>query len=206
VHITELRTALGAVYTARGETEPAYSDPALAAQATLVRVAHIIEIRTAILVVAGVCEPDTCSNDGPIDQAIEYYHLDAVGSVRAVTDEVGNIVRRHDYLPFGEGVSAIDGYVQRYAEQEGDPESGLNFVQARYYRAWTGRFTTVAPGHVGGNLFNPQSWNAYAYAHKNPLALVDPTGTTARGPEDLLGLLLCREQLCSVRGRRPVLG
>ena len=175
-HIAELRTALGAVYTAHGENEPAYTDPALTAQATLVRAAHVTEIRTAILVVAGVCEPEACSNDGPIDQAIEYYHLDALGSVRAVTDEVGDVVRRHDYFPFGEGVSAIDGYVQRYAEQEGDPESGLSYVGARYYRAWTGRFTTVDPGHVGGNLFNPQSWNGYAYSHNNPATLADPTG------------------------------
>jgi hypothetical protein len=29
-----------------------------------------------------------------------YYHLDAYGSVRAVTDEAGAVLRRHDYFPF----------------------------------------------------------------------------------------------------------
>ena len=33
---------------------------------------------------------------------IEYYHVDALGSVRAVTDQTGAVVRRHDYFPFGE--------------------------------------------------------------------------------------------------------
>jgi RHS repeat-associated protein len=170
----ELRTALSAVYTARGQTSPAYTDPTLTAQTTLVREAHITEIRTAILVVAGVCTPDTCTNEGPIDEAIEYYHQDAVGSVRTVTDEVGAVVRTHDCFPFGEGVSAIDGYVQRYADQEGDPESGLSYFGARYYRAWTGRFTTVDPVFAG--VSNPQRWNRYAYALNNPTVYVDPTG------------------------------
>ena len=35
-------------------------------------------------------------------QRVEYYHLDALGSVRAVTDQQGRVVERHDYLPFGE--------------------------------------------------------------------------------------------------------
>jgi RHS repeat-associated protein len=174
VHVTELRTALAAVYIARGQTSPAYSDPTPTAQATVVREAHITEIRTAILVVAGVCTPDTCTNEGPIDEAIEYYHQDAVGSVRAVTDEVGAVVRTHDYFPFGEGVSAIDGYVQRYADQEGDPESGSSYFGARYYRAWTGRFTTVDPVFAG--VGNPQRWNRYAYALNSPLTYVDPDG------------------------------
>jgi RHS repeat-associated protein len=177
VHVIELRTALNAVYTAQGDTPPAYTDPTLTPQATLVRSAHITEIRTAILVVAGVCAPETCGNNGPIDEAIEYYHLDALGSVRIVTDEVGEVVRRHDYFPFGEGVSAIDGYVQRYADQEGDPESGLSYFGARYYRAWTGRFTTVDPVFAG--VSNPQQWNRYAYALNSPMVFVDPDGLEA---------------------------
>jgi hypothetical protein len=36
------------------------------------------------------------------NEQVFYYHLDAVGSVRAITDEANQIVERHDYLPFGE--------------------------------------------------------------------------------------------------------
>jgi hypothetical protein len=35
-------------------------------------------------------------------QSVEYYHLDAIGPVRAVSDSSGQVVERHDYLPFGE--------------------------------------------------------------------------------------------------------
>jgi hypothetical protein len=35
-------------------------------------------------------------------QGVEYYSLDALGSIRVVTDRTGKINERHDYLPFGE--------------------------------------------------------------------------------------------------------
>jgi hypothetical protein len=41
-------------------------------------------------------------------QTVEYYHTDAVGSVRAVTQVVNGqvqIVSRHDFMPFGEEVN-----------------------------------------------------------------------------------------------------
>lgn len=109
---------------------------------------------------------------------VEYYHLDAIGSVRVVTDKHGGIVRRHDYRPFGEGdgtTGTTDSL--RFSSKERDAETGADYFGARYYASRTGRFTTVDPGHVGGNIFDPQSWNAYAYARNNPLRFVDPTGT-----------------------------
>jgi RHS repeat-associated protein len=181
VHVVELRAALAAVYVARGGTAPLYTDPTLTAQATVVRALHLTEIRQAILVVAGVCPPETCGG-GPTEPVIEYYHLDALGSVRVVTDEFGAVVRRHDYFPFGESDLPASGEDSlRYLGKEGDPETGLSYLSARYYRSRTGRFTTVDPGHVAGNLFNPQSWNAYAYAENNPVTLTDSTGMCPDG-------------------------
>ena len=109
------------------------------------------------------------------------YHLDAIGSVRAVTDQSGALVRQHTYFPFGEEYLA-DPTVRapRFGGKERDAETGLDYFGARYYASRTGRFTTVDPGHVGGNIFDPQSWNAYAYARNNPLRFVDPTGTDYR--------------------------
>ena len=46
---------------------------------------------------------------GPSNAVVEYYHLDAVGSVRAVTDATGTVVRRHDYFPFGEEAAPLPG-------------------------------------------------------------------------------------------------
>src|SRR5262245_56590964 len=40
---------------------------------------------------------------GPVRaQVTEYYHLDGIGNVRAVTDQSRTVIERHDYLPFGE--------------------------------------------------------------------------------------------------------
>jgi len=47
---------------------------------------------------------------------------------------------------------------------------------ARYYASRSGRFMTPDPGHVGANVVDPQSWNAYAYAANDPINLVDPSG------------------------------
>jgi RHS repeat-associated protein len=108
-----------------------------------------------------------------------YYHADAVGSVRAITDASGNEIQRYDYLPFGESWPSGAPPVQdpkRFTGQERDTETGLDYFGARYYASQTGRFTTVDPGHVSGDIFNPQSWNAYAYALNNPLRFVDPLG------------------------------
>jgi RHS repeat-associated protein len=52
----------------------------------------------------------------------------------------------------------------------------MDYFGARYYQSQTGRFTTVDPGHVGGDLLAPQSWNGYAYANNNPLRFLDPSG------------------------------
>jgi RHS repeat-associated protein len=81
----------------------------------------------------------------PPAPVIEHYHVDALGSVRAVTDTSGQLVRRHDYLPFGEenGVPGADA--RRFTGKERDQETGLDYFGGRYYAQRMGRFTTVDP-------------------------------------------------------------
>jgi RHS repeat-associated protein len=136
---------------------------------------RVIRTLLILLTLGGIAAPTQAQTPPP---TVEYYHLDAVGSVRVVTNQAGNVVRRHDYFPFGEGDGVAPGEDPlRFAGKERDAESGFDYFSARYYAQRTGRFTTVDPGHVGGNLFVPQAWNAYAYAGNNPLRFSDPTGT-----------------------------
>ncbi len=108
---------------------------------------------------------------------VVYYHTDAIGSVRAVTDDTGAVIARYDYLPFGEPWDPQPSPdVRQFAGKERDAETGLDYSGARYYRPQSGLFTTGDPGHAGGDIFNPQSWNAYAYALNNPFRFVDPFG------------------------------
>jgi hypothetical protein len=68
---------------------------------------------------------------GPLQP--RYLTMDQLGSVRMATDGAGNVVRRADYLPFGEEMPAglggrtLVGYGQagprqRFTGQESEPE------------------------------------------------------------------------------------
>ena len=109
---------------------------------------------------------------------VEYYHHDALGTVRAVTGESGDLIRRHDYLPFGEEWPTASGAAsRRFTGKEYDTPTGLYYFGARYYRADIGRFTTVDPElRIQEALVDPQRWNRYAYVRNNPLKYVDPHG------------------------------
>jgi RHS repeat-associated protein len=111
-------------------------------------------------------------------EVVEYYALDAIGSVRVVFDVNGNVIGRMDYDPFGAPLSSGNGLPSRaYAGLFRDGEAGLDFAQARSYQVRTGRFSTVDPIYAG--LFEPQAWNRYAYALNAPLDVVDQTGLDA---------------------------
>ena len=110
---------------------------------------------------------------------VEYYHLDALGSVRAVTDARGRLVERHDYLPFGEEWKPPLPRMnqRRFTGKERDRETGFDYFGARYYSAEVGRFTSVDPATtLEENLLDPQRWNRYAYGRNNPLRYADPDG------------------------------
>jgi RHS repeat-associated protein len=92
-----------------------------------------------------------------------YLTWDALGSTRLVTDQNANVVARHDYLPFGEEITA--GYIgrsgefglndtaeQKFTGQERDQESGLDYFNARYYGAALGRFLSPDPGNAGARI------------------------------------------------------
>jgi RHS repeat-associated protein len=123
---------------------------------------------------------------GQAGEVIEYYHLDAIGNVRAVTNAAGQVIERHDYLPFGEecttgpcaaNLSLGSGQPRGFTGKERDAETGLDYFGARYYGSKIGRFTTVDPVYTWQeNLVDPQRWNRYAYARNNPLRYTDPDG------------------------------
>jgi len=109
---------------------------------------------------------------------MQYYHLDALGSVRVVTDESGAVSIRHDYLPFGDEWEAQpSSNPLRFTGKERDKETGLDYFGARYLSGGHGRFTSIDPNaFTKRTLENPQKWNKYAYVLNNPLALIDPNG------------------------------
>jgi RHS repeat-associated protein len=134
---------------------------------------------------AGVAR-DTDVLGGVQARVWRYYDTDGVGSVRVITDEGGDVVERHDYLPFGEecttGACETNpqgggGDDRKFTGKERDEETGLDYFGARYYGSAIARFTTLDPAMTfQANLVDPQRWNRYAYAKNNPLVFVDPDG------------------------------
>ena len=118
---------------------------------------------------------------------VQWLVADQLGSPRMVFDETGSLgnVKRHDYLPFGEALTAgarsttpgygiDDGVRQSFTGYERDTETELDYGQARYYSTGQGRYTGVDP--IGGRPSDPQAWNRYAYVGNNPMNRTDPTG------------------------------
>jgi RHS repeat-associated protein len=110
--------------------------------------------------------------------AVEFYHLDSIGNVLAVTDNVGAVVEQHDYDVFGQEVNAQAGaQSKRFTGKERDQETGWDYFGARYYGSRIGRFTTTDPVYAWlDNIVDPQRWNRFAYGRDNPLRYVDPDG------------------------------
>ena len=120
-----------------------------------------------------------------------YLAYDHLGSVRMVMDEAGNVVGRHDYLPFGEEVTggsagrnsqfgSADGVNQKFTGQERDSGTApnLDYFSVRYFNGEPGRFLSPDPENAGAGPLNPQSWNGYSYGLNSPLKYADPSGMT----------------------------
>jgi RHS repeat-associated protein len=106
--------------------------------------------------------------------------------VRAVSNEAGTIIERHDYLPFGEecttggcaaNLSLPSSQPRQFTGKERDAQTGMDYFGARYFSGERARFTTVDPVMPFASAsVDPQLWNRYAYVHNNPLRFTDPDG------------------------------
>ena len=109
-----------------------------------------------------------------------YFHIDHLGSTRAVTDSAGNLLTTLQYDPFGEVRSGSNNGIRYTFTGKEQDATGLYYYGARYYDPKVGRFITrdVFSGRIG----NPQTQNRYVYVMNNPLKHNDPTGNWP--PED----------------------
>jgi RHS repeat-associated protein len=84
-----------------------------------------------------------------------------------------------DYYPYGSTrISSATSTNERrkYIGQFSD-DSGLSYLNARYYSPTQGQFLTEDPVFWGKqNLSNPQSFNTYSYSNDNPIIGKDPNG------------------------------
>jgi len=103
---------------------------------------------------------------------VRYQMTDALGSPVASTGPLGSNIQRTSYNPWGEATPSVDG--TGYTGHVMDANTGLTYMQQRYYDPQLGRFLANDPVSV---LKNPIAlYNRYKYANNNPFYFTDPDG------------------------------
>jgi RHS repeat-associated protein len=124
---------------------------------------------------------------GPATTAkTSYLTNDHLGSPRVLTDQLGQVISRRDFHPFGEEIATAertaalgytaDGIRQKFTSYERDKETDLDYAKARMFGSSLGRFTSPDPLLSSGRVVNPHTWNRYNYVLGNPLRYSDPLG------------------------------
>jgi RHS repeat-associated protein len=106
--------------------------------------------------------------------AVTYLITDSLGSVRGAVGSSGSLIGTTSYDAWGNpqaagGLTATTpfGYAGGYTDAD-----DLVYLQARYYDPTTGQFLSIDP-------LVAQTLQPYAYANGNPVANIDPSGTTS---------------------------
>ena len=112
---------------------------------------------------------------------VSYYHYDNVGSTIALSNNLGAVVDRISYGPYGTITYRQANFDTPYlfvgAHGVETDSNGLYYMRARYYNPRIGRFVNSDPIGFGGGM------NWYAYAGNNPILLSDSMGLSGYGED-----------------------
>ena len=104
-----------------------------------------------------------------------YNHTDALGSPVAKTNGSGVVTERTRYEPYGATVAGSTNPTGiGFTGHVNDPDTGLVYMQQRYYDPVAGRFLSVDP--VTTDAKSGSHFNRYVYAENNPYTFFDPDG------------------------------
>lgn len=106
--------------------------------------------------------------------SLTYIYTDPLGTPLAEADTSGNITATFDYRPYGSLALGAAPNGPGYTGHVNDPDTGLVYMQARFYDPDTGRFLSIDPVNVSAG--NVLTFNRYVYADNNPINKSDPTG------------------------------
>jgi RHS repeat-associated protein len=108
--------------------------------------------------------------------AKSFYHVDGLGSTRALTNDNGKVTDRYVYDAFGRmiGQSGNSPNVYLFVGEQRDANVRLDYLRARYLDFSAGRF--LNQDRFTGSLHDPFSLHRFAFANANPVNNVDPSG------------------------------
>lgn len=109
---------------------------------------------------------------------LDIYHItDYLSSATIRLHDDGSEIDREEYYPYGD--TAVRSFTQkryRFTGKEKDEESGLYYMNARYYASWCNKFLSIDPLAAKYAGQSP-----YVYANCNPLKFNDPSGMEGDG-------------------------
>ncbi|MBO5346993.1 MAG: hypothetical protein J6A45_02505, partial [Lachnospiraceae bacterium] len=119
-----------------------------------------------------------------------YYITNLQGDVMQLVDEDGNTAAQYSYDPYGNILSATGDMAEvnplRYRGYYYDSESGLYYLQSRYYDPAVGRFINADAFISTG--YDILGFNAFSYCYNSPCNSADQTGML---PKKVLKLINC---------------
>lgn len=113
-------------------------------------------------------------------EKVTYYYADPQGTILATTDAQGNILSTADRKPFGQQVLGSPESGPGFTGHVEDVDTGLTYMQARYYDNTVGRFLSVDPAAIEPG--KQQQFGRFTYANNNPILNVDPDGRQTLPP------------------------
>lgn len=123
----------------------------------------------------------------------EMAEVDTTGTSVTLTDHLGTpryvwsgsgAPLKQKFLPFGESLTpptVASGIAKGFTNHEQTDQSGLIYMQARYYLPQYGRFGSPDPAR-DQHFEETQSWNIYSYVRNMPTISIDPTGMLEANP------------------------
>ena len=138
-----------------------------------------------------------------------YYYVitNAQGDVIEIHNGAGAVTAKYNYDSWGKLISITDANGNslstssfayqisvRYRGYVYDTETGLYYLQSRYYNPETGRFINCDDVDYIGINDTFTSWNAFAYCENDPVNKMDLSGYSSSSsnmtPEKLLSILI----------------
>lgn len=109
---------------------------------------------------------------------VTYYHTDGLGTPVMESNAAGQVTYTREHRPYGEQALGTAKHGPGFTGHVGDADSGLIYMQARYYDPVAGRFLSNDPVAVDVNT--GANNNRYRYANNNPYKFTDPDGRRAK--------------------------
>lgn len=119
----------------------------------------------------------------------EYFLPDALGSVRQLADELGDVTLARRYEPYGDVLESTGLGTTSYGFTGEDFQSsvGLLYLRARWLDPTTARFLSKDTWRDYGR---PLSLNGWGYVEGDPINRIDPSGRSWQKPTLVEGTLI----------------